>query len=250
MPAPSANRPLGVDAVARLRVTTLCSRVRLPACCRMPAPSASLVSGPATSLSLTLVLRSVSAPELSIPPPPASAKRQGPAGQIERTLGTVVVGATRLPAMTLSATVTVAPVAPSAAGGIAIPPPKCRGLLVVRAADGPAASTCAGDAAGDRHALDRHGRHARRIEHADRDHGPAAADDRGAGARADQLHARVDRDAALERPAADHGSRRRPARRLARPEWWEDNAAWRRRIDRQRAPYQRPMAVPPRPRPL
>jgi hypothetical protein len=50
------------------------------------------------------VFLSVSAPQLSMPPPPASANPHGRSGQIDRTLGTVTVGATRLRAMALSAT--------------------------------------------------------------------------------------------------------------------------------------------------
>src|SRR5262245_48009941 len=94
-------------------------------------PSASLVGSDRpeaepTRLSLTLVLASVSVPQLSIPPPPANANGHlSPPGQ-SASPGTVSVGATRFPLMTLFAIVTVAPPLKSAFGGISTPPPAAK----------------------------------------------------------------------------------------------------------------------------
>jgi hypothetical protein len=63
---------------------------------------------PAAWLLLTSVRSSVRLPQLSMPPPPAKAKGQGPPGHGGPT-GTVALGPTRLPLMTLSVTFTVAP---------------------------------------------------------------------------------------------------------------------------------------------
>src|SRR5436309_698684 len=89
-------------------------------------PSASLASvdspeAEPTRLLLMVVFASVSVPQLSIPPP-ANANGQGPLGQ-GGPKGTVSVGATRLPVITLFVIVTVAPPLKSALGGISTPPP-------------------------------------------------------------------------------------------------------------------------------
>src|SRR5262245_65180670 len=95
------------------------------------APStASLASvdspdGEPTRLLLTVVLDSLSVPQLSIPPPPANANGQGPPGQ-SGAMGAVSLGATRLPVMTLFAIVTFAPPLKSALGGISMPPPSAK----------------------------------------------------------------------------------------------------------------------------
>src|SRR6266511_3937815 len=75
-----------------------------------------------TRLLLIVAPSSVSVPQLSIPPPAASANGHGPLGQ-GGPKGRVAVGATRLPVMTLSVIVTVAPPVKSALGGISTPPP-------------------------------------------------------------------------------------------------------------------------------
>src|SRR5512133_1718029 len=124
---PSANRAFAPVALARLPWMNEPSIVRGPRKLVIAPPSASLASvdrpdAEPTKLSLTVVLRSVSVPQLSIPPPPANANGQGPPGQGGPN-GAVPLGATRLPVMTLFAIVTVAPPLKSALGGISTPPP-------------------------------------------------------------------------------------------------------------------------------
>src|SRR5213078_192033 len=70
----------------------------------------------------TVVFASVSVPQLSIPPPAASANGQGPPGHGGPN-GSACVGATRLPLTTLFEIVTFAPLRKSASGGISTPPP-------------------------------------------------------------------------------------------------------------------------------
>src|SRR4051794_7723226 len=91
---------------------------------KMPAPSESLASGPPTSLRLTTVSVTVSVPQLSMPPPSARAKGQGPPGQVAFPESTVDAGAARLPSITLSSIDTVAPGAKPAPGGTETPPPR------------------------------------------------------------------------------------------------------------------------------
>jgi hypothetical protein len=94
----------------------------------MPAPLASLVSGPAAALSETRELRRVTSPQLSRPPPPACASWQSLAPQ-ENPASTAEAGATALPEMTDRSMVSVAPGACSppgpttAPGGTSTPPP-------------------------------------------------------------------------------------------------------------------------------
>src|SRR5262245_17655143 len=94
-------------------------------------PLASLVGSDSpeaepTRFLLTLVLASVSVPQLSIPPPPANANGHGsPSGHCASP-GTVSVGATRFPLMTLLVILTVAPPLKSAFGGISTPPPAAK----------------------------------------------------------------------------------------------------------------------------
>src|SRR6266496_2502026 len=118
--------------------------------------------------------------------PPPSAKRASPESESPEALPmrlslTVVFARVRLPE-------------------VSMPPPNAHATgqpphaLLARARDRFRART--GDAAGDRHAVDRDGRLARRKDPADRDHRPAAADDRLARAGAGELHADVDREAA------------------------------------------------------
>src|SRR5262245_41795002 len=94
-----------------------------------PSASLAIVDRPEAEpmrLLLTVVFDSVSVPQLSIPPPPAKANGQGlPPGQ-SASPGTVSLGATRLPLMTLFAIVTVAPPLKSALGGISTPPPAAK----------------------------------------------------------------------------------------------------------------------------
>ena len=88
---------------------------------KIPPASASLVIGPPARLSLTTVLVRVMLPQLSTPPPPASANGQAlPHGSPEWT---VALGATLLRVMTLSRIVTVAPSEKPWPGGTSIPPP-------------------------------------------------------------------------------------------------------------------------------
>src|SRR5438445_13112491 len=96
----------------------------------MPAPSASLATEPPTWLLLTVVLTSVVCPNVLIPPPAACANGRWPLMQVIVMSGghgspesIAVVGATRLPVMTLFVIVTVAPGEKFAAGGTEIPPP-------------------------------------------------------------------------------------------------------------------------------
>src|SRR5262245_60308799 len=99
---------------------------------KMPPPSAKRagVGSPEalpTRLLLTVVFARVRLPEVSMPPPNAQATGQPPHGGN----GTVSVGATRFPVITLSVIVTVAPSpkslhAPSlksVLGGTSMPPP-------------------------------------------------------------------------------------------------------------------------------
>jgi hypothetical protein len=79
-----------------------------PCWASIPAPSASLVTGPAETLSATSESRTVNAPQLSIPPPAASAKRQSTAPH-ETPVSTLLLGAASLPTMSLRSIVTVAP---------------------------------------------------------------------------------------------------------------------------------------------
>src|SRR4029079_18333852 len=78
-----------------------------------------------TRLPVTVVFDRVSVPQLSIPPPAADANGQGPAGQ-SRSVGTVSLGATRVPVMTLFEIVTLAPPLKSSLGGISTPPPAAK----------------------------------------------------------------------------------------------------------------------------
>src|SRR5216684_1951603 len=99
---------------------------------KMPPPSAKRASSESPEalpmwLSLTVVFARVRLPEVSMPPPNAHATGQPPHGGN----GTVSLGATRLPVMTLFVIVTVAPPpkslhAPplkSVLGGTSMPPP-------------------------------------------------------------------------------------------------------------------------------
>src|SRR5262245_49500776 len=77
---------------------------------KMPAPSANAASpespeGPPMRLSPTTVFARVRLPEVSMPPPNAHPLGQPP----QFAYGTVSLGATRLPVMTLLVIVTVAP---------------------------------------------------------------------------------------------------------------------------------------------
>src|SRR5919109_3449883 len=100
MPPPSAKRPLGADAIARLRTTSeSCSSSEPGSQVLIPAPTASLAT-PAATLSLTVVRSSVSRPQLSIPPPRASANGHGPSGHGGPN-GTDPVGAAGLPGVEL-----------------------------------------------------------------------------------------------------------------------------------------------------
>src|ERR1700712_2530232 len=67
----------------------------------------------------------VTVPQLSIPPPPASANWHGPVGHGGPT-GSAAAGATVLPVITLSLTVRFAPRPDLAAGGTEMPPPRAR----------------------------------------------------------------------------------------------------------------------------
>ena len=87
----------------------------------MPPPTASLAS-PEAVLLLTVLSTTVSAPHVSIPPPLAYANWHGPSGQMGPK-GTVSVGPTRLPVISLFLIVTAAPPLKSAFGGTSIPPP-------------------------------------------------------------------------------------------------------------------------------
>ena len=203
MPPPSAKRPFGAEAIERLPATTLFSSVSCPgSSSRMPPPTASLLSAPPARLSATLVFLSVSTPQLSIPPPPASANRQGPVGQMERGLGTVSAGSARLPEMTLSLIVTVAPVASSAAGGISMPPPSAVARSKSVAQVGPqwALEVVRPPVIVRRRIATR--RLGRGAQDADRQHRAAAADRGCARARADQGERLVDRDPTREAAAA------------------------------------------------
>ena len=113
IPPLSANRPFGATALARLPVIRLPRIVRGAIQLRMPAPSASLArsdrpDAAPTRLLLTVVRTSVSSPQESIPPPEARANGQEPSGHGGPT-GAVADGATRVPLITLSLIVTVAP---------------------------------------------------------------------------------------------------------------------------------------------
>src|SRR5438128_2548877 len=95
---------------------------------RIPAPSASLASRESpealpTRLLLTVVFARDTVPQLSMPPPNAPANGQLPPPGQGGPKGTVSVGATRLPVITLLLIVTVAPPLKSALGGISMPPP-------------------------------------------------------------------------------------------------------------------------------
>ena len=111
--------------------TELRTRVRAPSQLLIPPASASLarLAGPdaaPTWLWLTVESTSVSVPQLSIPPPAASANGHEPPGHVARPDGTVCVGATRLPVITLLVMVTSAPPLKSALGGISTPPPRAK----------------------------------------------------------------------------------------------------------------------------
>src|SRR5262249_29902756 len=94
MPPPSAKRPLGALAVARLPVTALCVSVSVPkARLRIPPPTALLANpeAPSARLPLTRVWSSVSVPSLEIPPPPASANGQHGSSDSIATLGAALL---------------------------------------------------------------------------------------------------------------------------------------------------------------
>ena len=83
MPPPSAKRPFGATALATLPVTVLLLRLMFdPGNEKIPQPSASLVTLEAHTLSLTIVLLSVSAPLVAIPPPRAAANGRSPLMQV------------------------------------------------------------------------------------------------------------------------------------------------------------------------
>src|SRR2546421_1673432 len=143
MPPPSAKRPFGATALATLPVTVLLLRLMFdPGNEKIPQPSASLVTLEAHTLSLTIVLLSVSAPLVAIPPPRAAANGRSPLMQVmvmSRGQGmpesVAADGAVRLPLITLSLIVSVAPGAKFAACGTSIPPPRAtngNGLDVFR----------------------------------------------------------------------------------------------------------------------
>src|SRR5215216_3806743 len=119
MPPPVAlwSTSLGTvnDASALLSLTRLSSIVRLPPTISMPPPLVKRPLGALTAawLSVTTVWSSVSVPSLEIPPPPESAN-----GQHGSSDSIAVAGAVRLPRMTLSRIVTVAPVDGPAARGM------------------------------------------------------------------------------------------------------------------------------------
>src|SRR6266849_4676362 len=106
--------------------------VTSPRALKMPAPSAKVASPESPEalpmrLSLTVVFARVRLPEVSMPPP--KAKAHVPPGQPKDA---VLLGATRLPVMTLLVIVTVAPPPNSSAahgpprsvlGGTSMPPP-------------------------------------------------------------------------------------------------------------------------------
>src|SRR5215469_8293533 len=133
---PSANRPFGAAAMARLPDRAVPVKVRLPCSLKIPPPSQSLQiagsppTGPAV-LSLTVVFTSVSSPQLSMPPPTAAANGHWPSGNPPGRLmpeGTAADGSAMFPLIALSEIVTVAPLTggPSAGrafGGISTPPP-------------------------------------------------------------------------------------------------------------------------------
>src|SRR6188472_1230720 len=137
MPPPSAKRPFGVDAIARLPTTSeSCSSSEPGPQVSIPPPRASLAT-PAATLLLTVVRSSVSRPQLSIPAPRAIANGHGPAGHGGPN-GSAVVGTARLPLMMLSLTVTVAPRLNPAAGLTLSPPPAANTPLTpTKACDSP-----------------------------------------------------------------------------------------------------------------
>src|ERR1700712_3525495 len=163
----------------------------------MPPPSASLANVPDAVLLLTIVWERLIVPQLSIPPPPASAKGHGPVGQAWSP-GFAAAGATALPVMTLSLMVRFAPRPEFAAGGTEMPPPKARlrWRCAVRvtppvivtprmvtvgssaATDTAGGRPSGGDAAGDRHTADGDGGFVGGPDHAGGDDRAAAADDR------------------------------------------------------------------------
>ena len=122
IPPPSANLPFGALTAERLPVTKLWRSVTTPTLLfQMPPPRASVASPPLVgvepaTLSSMRVFVTVSVPQFAIPPPLAN----------EHGLSQIGCGGpavTRLPLMTLSEIVTVAPIVLSAAAGINTPPP-------------------------------------------------------------------------------------------------------------------------------
>src|SRR5450755_3416237 len=99
-PPASALRAFGPEAVASLSSIEESIKVNDPCRLKIPPPSASLArldrpDAEPTRLLLTVVFARVNDPQLSIPPPAASAKGHGPPGQTAPPEGTVRVGATR-----------------------------------------------------------------------------------------------------------------------------------------------------------
>ena len=126
----SAKRPLGALALASFPLMVELMIVKGPRLLTMPPPSASLASADKpdaepTRLLLTVVLTSVSVPQLSMPPPSASANGHWPSEKPAQGIpeSTSAVGSARLPVITLFEIVTVAPPEKSAFGGMSIPPP-------------------------------------------------------------------------------------------------------------------------------
>ena len=160
--------------------------------------------------------------QFAIPPPLANEH-----GLLQTGCGGPAV--TRLPLMTLSEIVTVAPIVLFAAAGINTPPPAGEEAdaelrLRLRVVE----------AAGDRHPADRDGQVGGAV--ADRDYWPAALDRGRASGHADEAHALVDRDSSRERARTDLGSCRRPAPRRPRPGSSRSTPASRRRSARTPGP--------------
>ena len=106
--------------------------VRVPSELQMPPPAASLATGPPATLSLTVVRISVRLPRFWMPAPDAPANAQKPPGQCGQSSSCsgdcgnrVSVGTARLPLITASLIVSVAPGASKSAPPTrtSMPPP-------------------------------------------------------------------------------------------------------------------------------
>src|SRR5581483_3292739 len=120
-PPPSANRPFGATAVAVFPVTRSSTNTRA-ATCPVTAPPMASLPMPAAEFPESTLFVIVSAPQVSIPPPVATAYGQGPVGHGGPN-GAVSVGVARLPTIALLVIVTVAPGRKPSAGGTSMPPP-------------------------------------------------------------------------------------------------------------------------------